>query len=700
LIKIMDKKIEQTKTFKTHCSRMDHGGCGLLVDVVDGRISGIKGDPQCSLSRGYICPKALAISEKISHPDRLTTPLLRQGARGEGRWKAISWPEALSYMVERLSRIREEYGPQAVVFAQGAPKGLEHFVMIRLANVFGSPNVSGPQHVCHMPREIAGQLTCGFFPIPDYEGPTSLILNWGSNLVKSNEEGVPGSRLLGSIKKGADLIVVDPRRTHLASIAQSHLQIKPGSDLALALGLIHIIIRDGLFDADFVDRWTVGFPELKQRVQDYTPERVSELTWLTPYEIIQTAWIYGTSRPALIQWGNALEHTSNSFQTCRALICLMALTGNLDIQGGNLMPSQPPVAPLGHFVKSSLLPDRSQKMLSRASGLAPNFSVVPPPLVVQAILTENPYPIRAMVAQGTNPLITNSDARRTYEALMRLDLLTVSEVFMTPTAALADIILPAATTFEFDDIGHYGLSHGWVASRPKIVEPPGECWPDIKILNELAKALGHGEQFWENCSQALDEILAPSGLTYDQFKKLGRLKGKGGYLKYEEQGFRTPSKKVEFYSERLKGWGFDPLPECTPIPQTTLEYPLVATSRKNPYFFHSANRQISRLRKKHPDPIVEVHPQTARILGLSEGEWVRIITIKGRIEQKIHCTDDIDPGVVFLDYGWWFPEKEEFLFDWDRSNLNILTSAEPFNSVLGTPNLRAFPCRLEKIPAK
>ncbi|MBI5603348.1 MAG: molybdopterin-dependent oxidoreductase [Deltaproteobacteria bacterium] len=696
----MNNENPTARLLKTHCSRMDHGGCGLLVEVREGRIIKIKGDQESPISSGYICSKALASAERTVHPDRLTTPLLRQGPRGEGHFKPLSWDEALKIIATRLNRIRQDHGPQAVVFAQGAPKGLEHFVLIRLANVFGSPNVCGPQHVCHMPREIAGMMTLGFFPVPDYEAPTSLILNWGSNLLKTNEEGVISLNLLKSIKRGADLIVVDPRRTHLASIAQTHHQIKPGSDLALALGLMHIIIQEGLYDPEFVDQWTVGFRELQEQVKGFTPERVADLTWLTPEEIRQTAWTYATSRPALIQWGNALEHTVNSFQTCRALLCLMALTGNLDIPGGNIMPAMPPVARLADFVKADLLPGKARKMLSRAFNLAPNFMVVPPPMVIRAILTGNPYPVKAMVAQVTNPLITNSDARQTYEALMRLDLLVVSEIFMTPTAALADIILPAATGFEFDDIGHYGLAQGWIASRPKIVDPPGECWPDIKILNELGKALGHGEHFWEETPQILDEVLKPSGLTYDQFKEVGVLKGKGRYKKYEDQGFKTPSKKVELYSEPLKNWGFDPLPTLSKLTEVSLEYPFWATSRKNPYFFHSAYRQIASLRSKYPQPRIEIHPQAAKILGLTEDDWAFIITVKGKIEQQVHLTEDIDPRVVFLDYGWWFPEKKiETLFDWDRSNLNILTAAEPFDPVLGTPNLRAFPCRIEKSPS-
>lgn len=697
----MTSKNQLSRIVKTHCARMDHGGCGLRVEVLNGRIVRIQGDPQCPISGGYICPKALASAERTTHPDRLKTPLLRQGARGEGRWKPIPWDEAIAYVAERLNHIRRTHGPQGVVFAQGAPKGLEHFALIRLANVFGSPNVCGPQHVCHMPREIAGLLTCGFFPVPDYESPTSLILNWGSNLLKTNEEGVISLHLVNAIKRGADLIVVDPRETHLASIAQNHLQIKPGSDIALALGLIHIIIQEGLFDRSFVDQWTLGFEELKEHVKNFPPERVAELTWLTPEEIIQTAWTYGTSRPALIQWGNALEHTVNSLQTCRALLCLMAITGNLDIPGGNLMPSMPPVTRLADFVKAALLPNKAQQMLSRSFNTAPNFMVVPPPMVVQAILTRNPYPVRAIVAQVTNPLITYSDSRRTYQALMGLDFLVVSDIFMTPSSALADVILPAATGFEFDDIGHYGLAHGWISARPKIVDPPGDCWPDIKILSELGRALGHEAHFWEDYHQALDEVLAPTGMNYTQFSNLGLLQGEKVFKKYEGKGFKTPSSKVALFSKQLKDWGFDPLPTFSELAEGSVDFPLLATSRKNSFFFHSAYRQLSALRSKHPDPQVEIHPQVAAFLEINEGDWARIITPTGQIEQKAHLTDKIDPRVVYLDYGWWFPEeKMGTLFDWDRSNLNIVTANVPFDPALGTPNLRAFPCRIERSSTK
>jgi anaerobic selenocysteine-containing dehydrogenase len=303
-----------------------------------------------------------------------------------------------------------------------------------------------------------------------------------------------------------------------------------------------------------------------------------------------------------------------------------------------------------------------------------------------------------MYVQVSNPLLTYSQAKETYEALKELDFLVVADIFMTPTTALADVVLPAATGFEFDDLGHYGLAHGWISARPKIVDPPGEAWPDIRILSELGRALGHEEHFWEDYPQALDEVLAPSGLTYDLFKDQRLLKGNINYFNYRAKGFKTPSKKVELFSAQLSKWGFDPLPTCPdPVPPS-LEYPLLATSRKSPYFFHSAYRQIDSLRKKHPDPVVEIHPQAARILGLREGEWAAIITPQGQITQKVRFTEAIDPRVVYLDYGWWFPEAgPERLFDWDRSNINILTANSPLGREMGTPCLRAFPCRVEKI---
>jgi len=267
---------------------------------------------------------------------------------------------------------------------------------------------------------------------------------------------------------------------------------------------------------------------------------------------------------------------------------------------------------------------------------------------------------------------------------------------------LADLVLPAAAQFEFDDIGHYGLRHGFVLARPKIVEPPGECWPDSKILIELGKRLGHGESFWEGIRACLNEIVEPSGMTYDDFVKVGILKGRWEPRGFESKGFKTPSKKVEIYCQRLKDWGYAPLPTYQgdingrdPLAPSEA-YPLILTSAKDPFSFHSANRNLPSLRRLSPNPRVIVHPDTAQRFRLSEGEWASIGTPRGTIRQKVHLSADLDPRVVVASVGWWFPDRKDLeLSGWKESNLNILTSNDlPYDPTIGTPVLRGFPCRV------
>ncbi len=540
---------------KTFCARMDHGGCGILVHLEGGKISKIEGDPDCPLNRGTICAKGLAQIEKLSHPERLLSPLKRTAGRGEGKWARISWEEALETIAQKLKEIIEHSGPEAVAFAQGTPKGLELFVLMRLANLLHIPNLSTPGHICHMPRETASHLTCGFFPVPDYDHPPACVLVWGSNLFQTNEEGVIGSQLRRALDQGTRLIVIDPRKTGLASKADLWIQPRPGTDLYLAMGLLRVIVEETLYDKTFVEAWTVGFPELKEHLNRYPLELVSEITRVPKERIEETARLYATSRPAALQWGNAIEHTIHSFQCARGLLILMALTGNLDVPGGNVNRVPPPVMKPGELVQIKKFPEKRERILSPEFRLATTMGFVPSQLIVKAILTGKPYPIRMMYIQGGNPLLSYANAKETHEALMRLDSLVVSEIFLTPTAQIADIVLPAATHFEFDDIGHYGLPHGFILARPKIVEPPGECWSDLKILNELGKKVGLTQFFWNTPEDCLDEILKPTGMTYDDFKAIGMLKGDWEYRSYAKKGFSTPSGKVEILSEQLRNWG-------------------------------------------------------------------------------------------------------------------------------------------------
>ncbi|NWF93782.1 MAG: molybdopterin-dependent oxidoreductase [Syntrophaceae bacterium] len=687
---------------KTYCARMDHGGCGIRVHVEKGRITRIEGDPDSPLNRGTLCAKGLAQIERLNHPDRLKYPMRRIGERGEGKWKRITWDEALETISEKIRQSIERHGREAISFAQGTPKGLELYLMIRLANILNIPNISTPGNVCHMPRETASNLTCGFFPIPDYDHPPACVLVWGSNLFQTNEEGILGSQLKRALDQGAKLIVVDPRKTTIASRADLWLQPRPGTDLSLALGVLRVIVEKDLYERPFVENWTKGFPELRDHLQQYPLQKVSAITWIPEEKIVEMADLFSRAKPACIQWGNALEHNPNSFQCARALLILMAITGNLDIPGGNVNRPGPNMMRPGELVQIKRFPDKKEKILSPEFRLSTMMGFVPSQLIVKAILTEKPYPIRMMYIQGGNPLLSYANARETLQAMKKLDFLAISEIFLTPTAQLADIVLPAATHFEFDDIGHYGLPHGFILARPKIVEPMAECWPDSKILNELGKRLGCGDYFWNDMRQCLDEILKPSGMTYDEFKEIGILKGTWEYRAFEKKGFNTPSKKVEIYSEQLKEWGYDPLPHYRELShdhsEPTGEYGLIFTSAKDPFSFHSAYRNIPSLRRLSPEPIALVHPDTAARFGVNDGDWVAIETKQGMIRQKAKLEREIDPRVIVLSFGWWYPERDDLeLSGWKESNLNILTSNDPpYEPAIGSPLLRAVPCRISK----
>jgi anaerobic selenocysteine-containing dehydrogenase len=676
---------------------MDHGGCGLMVGVKDNRIVEIKGDPQGILNKGYVCAKGKASADRLSHPLRLKQPLKRRGPRGSGKWDSITWVEALGIVGDQLDRIRTRDGARSVAFCQGMPKGLEHFVLIRLANLFGSPNVVAVQDVCHAPREISGYHTCGFYPVADYHNPSRLVMLWGSNITDTNEEGQISSRFRQQLDAGAELIVVDPRRIAAVSRAGYWLQLKPGTDILLALAFLNVIIGENRYDRPFVEQWTHGFSDLVAHVGEFTPERVADTTWVPAELIRKAARAYAAARPAAIAWGNAIEQNRSTFDTARALVCLMAVCGNLDVPGGNVQAVEPNVLPLGKFVRADRIPDKKKEMLHARQGTLRGLMTVPPAYLRKAVLHELPYAVRGAYMQCTNPLVGYADSRQTYDALMKLDFLAVSDIFMTPTAALADIVLPAATQFEFNDIGHYGLGHGIILARPKVVDPPKGCWPDIKILNQLGKVLT-GEADWHaHYEGLLADVLEPAGLSYAEFAHQGYLRGEPRFRKYREAGFTTPTGKVELVLSRAEALKVSPLPEFSGTALEDPDYPLTLTSAKNPHFLHSSYRWLEKLRKLSPQPLVRIHPHTADAHGIGDGDPVLIETRRGRIVQTARLTDAVHPDVIHAAYGWWFPEdKISPQFDWQSANYNMLTTTENLGPAFGTPNLKGIPCRIRR----
>jgi len=690
----------EKRSVRTFCSRMDDGGCGLIFTVEGNKAVKVEGDRDCPISQGFICHRGRALLELLYHPDRLTYPRIRKGERGSGDWQRASWDEALNYAAEKIVAVKNKYGAKAILFGLGSPKGLEILFANRLASLIGTPNVASAANICHLPRELGYSFTYGSPTYPDLDAIPKCLVLWGINPWVTNTGGL-GTRAWTRrvLDAGAKVIVIDPRKTEIASKAHLWFRIRPGSDAALALGVLKVVVEEQLYDADFTSKWTIGLEELREHLKGTNLESIGEITGIIPEKIKEIARTYACNRPSVILQGNALDHNPNSFQASRAIATIRAITGNIDVVGGEVIPTMPHLKRLSEFMLVGLRRKIQREMLGAEFKVAQMNFFVPRQLIPGAILEQTPYSLKGVLLFATNPLLSYAGSQEIYEALRNIEFLSVSDLFMTPTAELADLVLPAATFMEYDEIGYYGVRYGTVVAHPRVVEPVGDCWSDIRIINELGKRLGFSEYFWEEVEQSLDEILSPSGITFEQFKERGILKGEKRYRKYENAGFRMPSGKVEIYSQQLKDMGYPPLPTYVEPPATSSDYPLVLTCAKSPYFFHSSYRHLKSLRRRSQEPIVEVNPETAAELGLSEDDFVWIETHKGRIKQRIKFDRDLDPDVVFAEYGWWSPEKgKESLYGWQEGNLNVLSdSHSPAEPAVGSTYLRAIPCRLRKI---
>ncbi len=685
---------------KVFCGRMDHGGCGLLVRIESGRIVQIKGDPD-SFTKGFICPKGRAHIERIYHPERLLYPQKRVGERGENRWQRISWDEALEIIVNKLLECKERFGPESAIFMQGTPKGLENLLLYRFAHSFGSPNVVATGAVCFAPRLGASLITNGYYPHPDLEHPPELIVIWGANHFSTSADGVLSPELRMAIRKGSRVISIDPVKRPITSKSEQWLRIKPGTDGLLALGMIKVIIEEEIYDREFVENWTSGFERLKAHIRSYSLEDIAERTWISLDMIRNVARTYAKAKSASILWGNAIDSNVNSVQTARSLLILMALSGNLDRPGGNIQAGMPAVVGTAEFTLSEKFRLFQEKMIGRNFKLASMLRFVPYQIAIKAILTEEPYRINFAYIQGTNPMMSYPDTKETYQALKKVDFLVVADLFMNPTAQLADIVLPVASHFEFNDLGFYGLPFGRILVRPKIVEPPGECKSDIKILNEIAQRLELEDQFWRDEEECINYILKPSGLHFNDLKEKGWIiEGERRYEKYKEKGFRTETGKVEIYSIWMERNGFSPLPVFIDIDDYDKDMDMIFTSAKVPVFFHSMNRNLQSLRDSHPDPRMGIHKDKGLSIGIEEGDWAWLENRKARVKFKTNFLKDIDPRVAVVEHAWWFPEMDpQMLYKFMDSNINVLTESGPScEPSIGTVNLRGLRCRVSKAP--
>ena len=686
------------QSFRTICS-FCHATCGMVVQVKDGRAVRVKGDPDNPSSRGYLCKKgADGNIPLVYHQDRVKTPLLRT-AKG---LQKVSWDEALDFAADKILSLRAKYGPRVLVRETGAPytyEGRDAFV--QLVAVFGSNLNTGMGHLCSRPRQLGVTSVLGEIAEPDYSG-TKMAIFWGANVVEANRytrhSSTPNfSKTIPMIKGGGGkVVVVDPIRSETAALADEWVPLKLGTDLALALGMIHVILQEGLYDLEFVQNYTVGFDKLKNHIRPYTPEWAAEITGLPQGKIENLARQYATDKPAILYDGNGLDMHTQCVETCRALGMLIALTGNLDRPGSNVfMPwSKQNAVPTVHPVE-----DPSEKRPY------PLFLDYPFPAVLDAIVSGAEDRPRAMIVANSNPALGLANARKTRLALESLDLLIVNDHFLTATAEMAHLVLPDTTGLERYGYRAFSSAQGcFFALRRKVIEPLHESRPVFEVEYSLARKMGLEKTYsFRNNEEWIDFMVKPSGISLTDLKEkqIVYTTPPVEYEKFRTKRFATPSGKVQLFSEKFEKEGYDLLPtfkERREEKSVKEQFPLYGTSRKPGLYSHTKQRNIPEVSRHQPEPFVWIHPEDARQRGIENGSWVEAESPQGRIELEARTTGEGAPidtpiGVVVIDFGWGNP--------WDKAaNINTVTNdldRDPISS--GTSN-RLFPCQVRPCQAR
>lgn len=688
-----------SQTVRTICFEC-HSRCGVLLQMENGRLAEVKGDKEHPISRGYLCPKGAAAPEIIYHSERITTPLIKTSSGFE----KASWDKAISLIAENMEKARDKNGPESVVMGTGTTRGLAPYLN-RFLTSFGSPTLMAPSNMSGGPLVMGSLATCGFgMSDPDYSN-TNCMLLWAHNPEKS-WPGLYMNEIREGLNNGAKLIVVDPRGTRLARKADIWLQIRPGTDVALLLCFIRTIIEKGLYDKEFVENWCEGFQALREHASEFTPEKTAEITWIPAERIEEAATLFAENAPSAIGPGmGGVCQANDSFDLVRSLTILSALTGSLEAPGGNLRRPAPTskrscYGP-DHDPFFNLPREQAQKKLGL--DLFPLLQFIPipsqPQAVWRAITEQKPYPVHMLGLFANNSVCAYPDSPKVREVLQQLDFLFAVDYFHTPTTELADVILPPAHWVERDDVEDL-LMKSYVFAQPKAMDPLPDCLDEKQILIDLARALGLDDYF-SSITQMLDHRLEYTGLSYEQLKEKGWHSRNVSYRSYEQTGnFRTPNGKVALSADYLKQLDISPVPVFrepaeSPYnrPDLAREYPLVLTTgARLLVYYHSSHRNISSLRKKAPDPELEIHPDTAEQLGIEDEEWVYLASPRGRIEIKAKYSPDIDPRVVHSPHGFWYGVEE----GWRRLNINMLTEDRSLCPVTGSVPIKSLLCRVEK----
>jgi anaerobic selenocysteine-containing dehydrogenase len=697
-------------------------GCGANIHLKDGKIERvlpIRGHPY-----SVICPRGMRAKEIVYSPDRLLYPQKRANGRGGDQFQRITWDEAYESIVGKMGAIKARYGPEAMAIYTGrgnfefglnemfAPSGTVESSANAVLFPFGSPNATGVGSLCYASYGmIASYATFGDFlrNVKEDIDHADLILIWGENPA-TDSPPINLRRVKNSQRHGARVVVVDHRRSETAIATHAEwIGVRPGTDGALALSLMQVLIELDLYDREFVENWTHGFDELSEYVQEFTPEKAEYITGVPAERIRELARAIGEARGCSLMTYTGLEYSNSGVQAIRAVWILQALAGHLDAPGGKLFKMR------GRIKLNRLLTDppvdarppvgSEQFPLYYEMRREAHAAALP-----RAILEGKPYPIRGLIISGASILTSWPDPDLWREAFQALDFLAVVNRFPTEDGKYADLILPATTMFEIES---YIIHDSYVQLRQKVIDPPGEARNDYLIFAELARRLGYGDHWPQTEEEMVAYALEDSGVSVEALRnspdgiqyiepEMHYRKYASGELRQDRQpGFQTPSGKFEIASEWFRQHGYSALPVYEePVegplgsPELYRQYPLVFNSgARTQSGFRSQHHNIPSLVEKHPWPLVNIHTQDARARGIKEGDQVFVISPRGEVPFHAHVTDDIVPGVVEVNMGGGGPIGP---MEWQIANVNELTDFDNREEISGFPVYKALLCEVRK----
>jgi len=717
---------EQSIEWKKGICGICPAGCWIEAGMQHGKMVDIRADTSHQL--GMICRRGQHAAEIIYSEHRLKHPMKRVGPKGSHEFEPISWDEAYETIVNNLNRIKTESGPEAVSIYTGRgafelslcdmfqPKGVAVSSASNVLFPFGSPNTMGVGALCYVSfAMIAPDLTLGSMLInmyTDIENAEMLIV-WGTNPA-TDSPPLDMARLEAAARRGCDIVVIDPRHTETAKrIGAEWIPIRPGTDGALALSMIEVLIEEDLYDEKFVEQWTQGFDELVTYAQHYRPEVAEKITGVPADKIRHLARNIAKATGAAPVMYTGLEYSNSGIQAIRAVLTLFAISGHLDTPGGTGLAMRGQHFPINRDCnqenpnlqraaardKFPLYSDYRGE--SHASGL------------VDAVLHGDPYPIRGLIIHGASLLTSWPQTSLWRETLAKLDFVVTIDRQLTADAAYADIVLPATTMFEIDSYMVYGPIF---RLREKLVEPVGEARNDYLIMAELAKRLGYGHLYPQTEEEMIRFALKDSDYTLEDIQRNGGwVKMHTPMMKYKKYekgalradgkpGFETPSGKFEIWSSKLEEYGYEPLPKyIEPVegpqsaPQLSADFPLVFNSGARPHTdFRSQHHGIKGLNKDNPEPTVEINGEDARIRNIEQGDLVELRTPRGSVPFRAKVSNDIMQGAVEANMGGGTPVGPTA---WQKWNVNELTDLSNYDQISGFPVYKALLCEVVKVAA-